>query len=65
MGDTKGHIYYITEFGALQRKKNESIKYFSKWFNKKYNKILAEINPSETSPKLTYANSFDFEFFFY
>ena len=62
MGDTKGHIYYITEFGALQRKKKESVIYFSKRFNKKYNKIPAEINPSETSTKLTYASSFDSKF---
>ena len=27
-----------------------------------YSKILAEIKPSETSSKLTYANSFDSEF---
>ena len=61
-GDTKDHTYYITEFGALRRKKDETIAYFSKRFNKMYNKILAEIKPSETSAKLTYANAFDHEF---
>ena len=27
-GDTKDHTYYITEFGALRRKKDETISYF-------------------------------------
>ena len=33
-GDTKDHTYYITEFGALRRKKDETIANFSKRFNK-------------------------------
>ena len=33
-GDTKDHTYYITEFGALRRKKDETIADFSKRFNK-------------------------------
>ena len=61
-GDTKYHTYYITEFGALRRKKDETIANFSKRFNKMYSKIPAEIKPSETSAKLTYANAFDHEF---
>ena len=61
-GDTKDYLYYITEFGALKRKKNESVVDFSKCFNKMYTKIPAEIKPSETSAKLTYTNSFDSEF---
>ena len=61
-GDTKDHTYYITEFGALRRKKDETIAYFSKIFNKMYGRIPAEIKPSETSVKLTYANAFDNEF---
>ena len=61
-GDTKYYLYYIIEFGALKRKKNESLIYFSKRFNKMYSKMLIEIKPYETSTKLTYANSFDFEF---
>ena len=61
-GDTKDYLYYVTEFGALKRKKNESVIYFLKRFNKMYTKIPAEIKPSETSTKLSYANSFDVEF---
>ena len=61
-GDTKDHTYYITEFGALRRKKDETIADFSKRFNKMYGRILTEIKASETSVKLTYANSFHHEF---
>ena len=61
-GDTKDHTYYITEFGALRRKKDETIGYFSKRFNKMYGRISAEIKPFKTSTKLSYANSFDHEF---
>ena len=61
-GDTKDHTYYITEFGALRRKKDETIGDFSKRFNKMYGRIPAEIKPSKTSSKITYANAFDHEF---
>ena len=61
-GDTKDHTYYITEFGALKRKKDETIADVSKRFNKMYSRIPAEIKPSKTSAKLTYANAFDHEF---
>ena len=61
-GDTKDYLYYIIEFGVLKRKKKETIIDFSKHFIKMYRNILAEINPSETSTKLTYANSFGYEF---
>ena len=50
-GDTKDHTYYITEFGALRRKKDETIADFSKIFNKMYDRIPAEIKPSKTSEK--------------
>ena len=61
-GDKKDHTYYITEFGALRRKKDETIADFSKIFNKMYGRIPEEIKPSETSAKLTSANAFDHEF---
>ena len=61
-GDTKDHTYYITEFGALKRKKDETIADFSERLNKMYGRIPTKIKPSETSAKLTYANSFDREF---
>ena len=61
-GYTKDFLYYITEFGALKRKRNESIVDFSKIFNKMYSKFPAKIKPSETSTKFTYANAFESEF---
>jgi len=44
-GDTKDYLYYITEFGALKREKNEPVIDFSKCFNKMYGKRPGEINP--------------------
>jgi len=61
-GDKKDFMYYMTEFGSLKRKEGESVSYFSKRFNKMYNKIPAEINPSEASAKITYASAFDPDF---
>jgi hypothetical protein len=58
-GDKKYFMYYMTEFGSLKRKEGESVSDFSKRFNKMYNKIPAEINPSKSSAKITYASSFD------
>jgi hypothetical protein len=62
-GDKKDCLYYITKFGALKRKQGESIYDFTKSFNKMYNKILDEIKPSETSAKITFAKSFNDEFY--
>jgi hypothetical protein len=62
-GDKKYFLYYIIEFGSLKRKEGESILDFSKRFNKMYNKIPTKIKPIETSAKITYASSFDHEFF--
>jgi hypothetical protein len=60
--DKKDLIYYTIEFGSLKREEGESVSDFSKRFNKMYNKIPTEIKPTETSSKITYANSFDLEF---
>ena len=48
-GDTKDHTYSITEFGALRRKKDETIGDFPKRFNRMYGRIPVKIKPSETS----------------
>jgi hypothetical protein len=61
-GDKKDFMYYITEFGSLKRKEGESVSDFSKRFNKMYNKIPAEIKPTEASAKITYASAFDPDF---
>jgi hypothetical protein len=58
-GDKNDFMYYITEFGSLKRKEGESVSDFSKRFNKMYNKIPAEIKPTEASAKITYSSAFD------
>jgi uncharacterized small protein (DUF1192 family) len=58
-GDRKDYIYYMTEFGSLKKQEGESVSNFSKRFNKMYNKILAEIKPSEASAQISYASAFD------
>jgi hypothetical protein len=62
-GDKKDFMYYMTEFGSLKRKEGESVSDLSKRFNKMYNKIPAEIKPSEASAKITYASAFDPNFY--
>jgi hypothetical protein len=61
-GDKKDFMYYMIEFGSLKRKEGDSISDFSKRFNKMYNKIPIEINPSEEFAKITYASTFDLDF---
>jgi hypothetical protein len=61
-GDRKDYIYYMIEFGSLKKTEGESISDFSKRFNKMYNKIPAEIKPSEASTQISYAGAFDPDF---
>jgi hypothetical protein len=61
-GDRKDFIYYMTEFGSLKKMEGESVSNFSKRFNKMYNKISAEIKPSEASAKISYASVFGLDF---
>jgi hypothetical protein len=62
-GDKKDFMYYMTEFGSLKREEGESVPEFSKRFNKMYNKIPAEIKPSEASAMITYSSTFDPKFY--
>jgi hypothetical protein len=61
-GDRRDYLYYVTEFGALNRKDGESISYFTKIFSKMYGRIPDEIKPTKMSTKITYANVFDADF---
>jgi hypothetical protein len=61
-GERKDHLYYLTEFGALKKKNSESVLEFTQRFNKLYNKIPAEVKPSQPSAKVTYAGAFDPDF---
>ena len=58
-GDRKDLLYYHTEFGNLKRENGESLLDFNKRFNRMYSKIPAEVKPTPTSAKLTYATAFD------
>jgi len=62
-GDKKDFLYYITEFGFLTKKEGESVFDFCQRFNKMYNMIPHEMNPTNTSTKITYASAFDPDFF--
>jgi len=61
-GVKKDLLYYHTEFGNLKRENGESLPDFNKRFNCMYSKIPAEVKPTPTYAKLTYANAFDFDF---
>jgi hypothetical protein len=55
-------VYYIVEFGDLRMRNGEYVSYFTKRFNKMYNKIPDGINPIETSAKIAFENAFDAKF---
>jgi hypothetical protein len=57
-GDRKDFMYYMTEFRSLKKMDGDSVSNFSKRFNKMYNKIPADIKPSEASAKIYYASAF-------
>ena len=61
-GERRDHLYYITEFSNLKRENGESVSNFTKIFNNMYGKIPTEIKPTNTSTRITYANSFDSDF---
>jgi hypothetical protein len=50
-GERKDHLYYLTEFGALRKKNSETVLEFTQRFNKLYNKIPAEVKPSQPAAK--------------
>jgi hypothetical protein len=62
-GDRKDFMYYMTEFESLKNMEGESVSDFSKIFNKMYNKIPAEIKPSEASAKISYGSEFGPDFY--
>jgi uncharacterized small protein (DUF1192 family) len=61
-GDRKDYMYYMIEFGSLRKMEGEYVSDFSKRFNKMYNKIPAEIKPSEAFAQISYAGAFDPDF---
>jgi hypothetical protein len=61
-GERRDLLYYMSEFGNLKRKDDESVSDFIKRFNKMFGKIPAEIKPSDASAKITFSAAFDAEF---
>ena len=58
-GDKKDLLYYKD----LKRENGELLSDCNKRFNCMYNKIPAEVKPTTTSAKLTYASAFDSDFY--
>jgi hypothetical protein len=52
----------LNEFGSLKKRENETVDDFNEGFNNIYNKIHADINPSQPTTKVTYTRSFDVDF---
>jgi len=61
-GDKKDLLYYHNEFGNLKRENGEFLSNLNKRFNHMYNKIPAEVKPTTTFAKITYASPFDSNF---
>ena len=61
-GERRDHLYYIIDFSNPKRENGECVSNFTKRFNNMYSKIPTEIKPTDTSARITYANTFDSEF---
>jgi hypothetical protein len=61
-GERKNHLYYLTEFRSLKRNNSETVMEFIQRFNKLYNKIPAEVKPSQPAAKVTFVGAFKPDF---
>jgi hypothetical protein len=61
-GERKDHLYYLTKFGSLRKKNSETVMEFIQRFNKLYNKIPAEVKPSQPVAKVTFVGAFEPDF---
>jgi hypothetical protein len=61
-GERKDHLYYLTEFVSLRKKNSETVMEFIQRFKKLYNKIPAEVKPSQPTAKVTFAGAFELDF---
>jgi hypothetical protein len=61
-GERKDHLYYLTSFGSLRKKNSETVMEFIQRFNKLYNKIPAEVKPSQPAANVTFAGAFEPDF---
>jgi hypothetical protein len=49
----------LTEFGSLKKKNSKTVMEFIQIFNKLYNKIPAEVKPSQPTAKITFVGAFE------
>jgi hypothetical protein len=61
-GVRKDHLYYLTEFVSLRKTNSEIVMEFIQRFNKLYNKIPAEVKPSQPAAKVTFVEAFEPDF---
>jgi hypothetical protein len=61
-GERKDHLYYLTEFGSLRKNNSKIVMDFIQRFNTLYNKIPAEVKPSQPTAKVTSAGAFEPDF---
>jgi hypothetical protein len=58
----KDHLYYLTEFGSLNKNNSEMVMEFIQRFNKLYNKILIEVKQSQPAAKVNFTGAFEPDF---
>jgi hypothetical protein len=58
-GEKRDILYYLNEFISPGKRVDETIDDFNRRFNKLYNRIHVDRNPSHPIAKLTYAGEFD------
>ena len=61
-GSKVNHVQALNEYNNLRKESNESVKYFTKMFNKVYNSITSHIKPPPRVAQLHCVEAFDYEF---
>ena len=61
-GNRTNPVRALTEYKNLRRVVDESIKKFSKIFNKFFDSIPAHLKPPEALAQMRYAEAFDYDF---
>jgi hypothetical protein len=62
MGGKRDNLYYLKIFGSLKKRASEIFFDMNRIFNKLYNNIPIDINPSPQANKVTYVRDFDVVF---
>lgn len=62
LGEKNDHLYCWTKFYAIKRENGEVVSQFIKRFNKIYNKVPSEINPSPAKTMAYFVTNFGSDF---